>query len=520
MKILIARMNHETNTFSPVPTPLAAFGNHGPTYDAAAYHEHRGMRTAMSAFIDAAERAGAQLVTPISAAANPSGLVAREAYDAICDAIVAAAPGCDVVLLDLHGAMVAEQTADGEGDLLARVRAALPDAPIGVALDLHANVTQRMIDSADVIVSFKTYPHIDMYECGEHAARILFAQIEGRARPVLAWRQPPLMVHTLRSASAEGAMRRAIDAARAAEGEGMLAVSILSGFSLADIPAPCISVIVVGDGDPAAAEAVAERIGRQIWDDRADFVYHGAPLGESVAEAARLAHELGAARGTGGDVCTAPAAATGATADAAPASRPVLLLDHGDNCMSGGTCDTMDVLASALEQGLTGILSGPLCDPEAVAQMIAAGVGATVDIAIGNKRAAPKLGSAQARKAPFAATGVVRALSDGEYLITGPTYTGQRGYMGRTAVLDIGRATLVVCERTHEPWDLGVFESVGIDPRRARFVILKSRMYCRPVFVPIAAALVECDSRGVTSSDYALFPFERVTRPTYPLDPL
>lgn len=169
MKILIARMNHETNTFSPVATPLAAFGANGPAWGEDAYRENKSMRTAMAAFIDAAERAGAQIVTPVSAAANPSGPVAADAYDAICKAIVAAAPGCDALMLDLHGAMVAEHTPDGEGDLLERLRAALPDAPIAVALDLHGNVTQKMIDNADVIVSFKTYPHVDMYETGEHA---------------------------------------------------------------------------------------------------------------------------------------------------------------------------------------------------------------------------------------------------------------------------------------------------------------------------------------------------------------
>jgi microcystin degradation protein MlrC len=128
-------MNHETNTFSPVATPLEAFGRDGPSYGEAAWRENKGMQTAMAAFIDAAEREQAQIVTPVSASANPSGPVAAVAYDAICSAIVAAAPGCDAVLLDLHGAMVAENSADGEGDLLARMRAALPDAPIAVALD-------------------------------------------------------------------------------------------------------------------------------------------------------------------------------------------------------------------------------------------------------------------------------------------------------------------------------------------------------------------------------------------------
>ena len=287
MKLLIARMNHETNTFSPVATPLEAFGRNGPSYGEHAWRENKGMQTAMAAFIDAAEREHAQIVTPVSASANPSGPVAAAAYDAICNAIVDAAGGCDAVLLDLHGAMVAENSDDGEGELLARVRAALPDAPIGVALDLHGNVTQKMIDNADVIVSFKTYPHVDMYETGAHAARLLFDLIHQRTRPVIAWRQPPLLTHTLRSATAEGAMKRAVDAARAAEAEGMLAVSVLSGFSLADIAAPCISVVVVGDGDHAAADAVAERIARQIWDERDDFFYRSAPLASRRSPRAR-----------------------------------------------------------------------------------------------------------------------------------------------------------------------------------------------------------------------------------------
>jgi microcystin degradation protein MlrC len=245
--------------------------------------------------------------------------------------------------------------------------------------------------------------------------------------------------------------------------------------------------VVVGDGDHAAADRVAQRIAQQIWNDREDFFYRSAPLADSVAQAAALAKA---------------------------ADKPVLLLDHGDNCMSGGTCDTMDLLAEVLKQGLEGVVSGPLCDPEAVALLHKAGVGATVTLPVGNKLAS----EAVKPQAPLTLTGVVRGLTDGEYTISGPTYTGQRAFMGRAAVLDIGTATLVLTERTHEPWDLGVFESVGIDPRRARFLLLKSRMYCRPVFVPIAAALVECDSRGVTSSDYGLFDFERVKRPVYPLD--
>ncbi|MDH6595293.1 microcystin degradation protein MlrC [Variovorax sp. TBS-050B] len=490
MKVLIARLNHETNTFSPVPTPLAAFGPDGPSFGAQAWRDNKGMRTAMSAFIDLAEQAGAEVVTPVSASANPSGPVDAAAYATLTQCIVDAAPGCDAILLDLHGAMVAENSMDGEGDLLVRLRAAAPGVPIGVALDLHANVTPAMVANAEVIVGFKTYPHVDMYETGAHAGRLLFDLLAGRSRPAMRWHPLPLMAHTLRSASFTGAMQRAIEAARAAEqSEESLAVSIFAGFSLSDIEAPCMSVVVVDAVSPERAQATADRIGAQIWAEREAFVYRSEPLAESVARAKRLAE--------------------GAT-------RPVLLLDHGDNCMSGGSCDTMDVLQEALAQGLDGIGVGPLCDPEAVAALVAAGEGATVTVALGNKVSLAGIGLS---KRPVPTTGVVRRICNGEYVITGPTYTGQRSSMGRTVLFDTGAARIVVTERTQEPWDLGVFECTGHDPRSERFLLLKSRMYCRPVFEPISAALVECDSPGVTSSDYSLFPFSRVRRPVFPLDP-
>jgi microcystin degradation protein MlrC len=488
MKVLIARMNHETNTFSPVPTPLSAFGRNGPDYDEEALRRNDGARTAMGAFIDLARAHGADMVTPLSAWAYPSGPVDADAYDEMCARILAAVPGCDAIFLDLHGAMVARNSDDGEGDLLARVRAAAPGVPLAVALDLHGNVTPRMIDNADVIVSFKTYPHVDMYETGEHAGRLLWRMIAGDFHPVMAWRRLPLMTHTLRSATDAGAMRDAVQAARLAESQGLAAASVLAGFGLADIPHPCISVVVVADGDRALAEAAAERIAGGIWAQRDGFVYRSEPLSDSLSRAEAMARD---------------------------AKRPILLLDHGDNCNSGGTCDTTAVLEAALAHGMTNILAGVICDPEAVGRMAEAGVGARVTLSLGNKRSLAALGI-HAR--PMQVTGVVLAITDGEYVITGPTYTGMRVGMGRTAVLDLGDARVVVSEQTHEPWDLGVFESVGQDPRLARFLLLKSRMYCRPVFVPISDGLVECDSPGVTTSDYGIFPYAKRARPLYPLE--
>jgi microcystin degradation protein MlrC len=252
-------------------------------------------------------------------------------------------------------------------------------------------------------------------------------------------------------------------------------------------------VVVTGVDTPEggeAAQAVADRIAARIWEERAGFVYRSEPLAESLERAGALA---------------------------AQASRPVLLLDHGDNCMSGGTCDTMDVLVAALAHGLRDIAVGPLCDAEAVETLVRAGVGTSVTVPLGNKVALSALGM---RKEPVTVTGTVLAVSDGTYTATGPIYTGQRCSMGRTVLLDTGSARIVVTERPHEPFDIGVFQCVGLDPRTHRFVLLKSRMYCRPVFEPLAHALVECDSPGVTTSDYSVFPFAKVRRPVYPLDAL
>jgi len=489
MKILVARLNHETNTFSPIATPLKSFGDNGPLYGNEAYQASKNTRTGIAAFIDVLEQAGHEIVVACSATANPSGTVCAEAYTHLCNTIVSAAKGCDAVALDLHGAMVAENSEDGEGDLLERVRAALPHAPIAVALDLHGKMTDKIINNSDIVISFKTYPHVDMYETGAHAGRLLVDMINQRIKPTLAWRRLPLILNSLCSRTDIGPMHEAVELARAAESQGMLGVSVLAGFSLADIAAPCISVVVVSDNDPAAADAVAQRIAEFIWSKRSEFIYKNEPLEISVARAKEIA--------------------------AQPGRGPVLLLDHGDNCMSGGTCDDMNVLHEAVKQGLEDIVVGPICDPEAVEQLIQAGLHATVTLPVGDKVPLTQLG---VTNPPRPLTGVVSAISDGQYVVSGPTYTGQRIHMGRTVCLDLPQAKVMITETPQEHWDLGIFSHIGIDAPSHRFILLKSRMYCRPVFVPIAKALVECDGGGVTGADYTRFPYKKLTRPVYPFD--
>ena len=490
MRVVIAQMQHETNTFSPVPTPWEAFGKHGPWTGREALEAVDGTRVPMAAFLDLARKERAQIATPVAAWAYPSGPVDGAAYDRICGLVCdAVRAGCDALFLDLHGAMVVEgRTDDGEGSLLERIRAMAPDLPIAVSLDLHANVTERMVRNCTVIAGYKTYPHVDGYEAGELAGRLLWRHLKGQIRPVMAWGNRPLLAHTLRQNTDESPMRDFVEAARAAEREGLLAATAFGGFQLADIPEAGISAVVVADGDGAAARAACEAILDAAWRHKEEFVYRGRPLEEALAEAKRLGE------GSGG---------------------PVLLLDHADNCMSGATQDAMHVLQAALRLGLAGIAMGPVRDPEAVARMTEAGIGNRVTLPVGGKADMPAIGR---KGEPLQLTGIVRNVTDGEYTVTGPQFTGTRCYMGRTAVLDTGAAQIVVTERNQEPWDRGVFESVGIRPEKQRYLLLKSRMYFRPVFLPIAKGMVLCDGVGVASSDWKQFEYRKVRRPIYPLD--
>lgn len=490
MKFVIAQMQHETNTFSPVPTPWEVFGPDGPYLGEAAYRAMKGTRLPMAAFIDLAEAAGARIDTPLAAWANPSGPVDGKGYDRMCEVICAAvAKGCDAVLLDLHGAMVvADRTDDGEGTLLERIRAIAPEVPIAVSLDLHANVTERMVRLSTVIAGYKTYPHVDQYEAGHLAGSILLRALRGEVRPVIAWGNVPLLAQTLKQNTGESPMRDCVEAARAAEQHGLLAATAFGGFQQADIHDAGLSAVVVADGDRGAAQTACREILDIAWRQKEAFIYRGEPIEQAIARAKRLGEE------TGG---------------------PVLLLDHADNCASGATQDTMYVLKEALRQGLAGIAVAPVRDPEAVATLTAAGVGAKVTLRVGGKMDMPAI---KMRGEPLELTGTVRALTDGEYTITGPQFHGMRCFMGRTAVLDTGAAQVVITERNQEPWDVGVFTSVGIDPARQRFLLLKSRMYFRPVFLPLAKGMVFCDSYGVGSSDWTLFDYRHIRRPIYPLD--
>jgi microcystin degradation protein MlrC len=295
-----------------------------------------------------------------------------------------------------------------------------------------------------------------------------------------------MMTSTLVHTPSRQPMKDIMDMAIAAESTGaMLNASVFGGFPHADIPHISCSAVVVCDGRTEAGRALVDRLLDTAWERRAAFLYEGAPLASQVAHARTL--------GEG----------------------PIVLVDHGDNTASGGTQDVMRVIEEVMRQGLDDVVAGPICDPASVARILASGTAASVTLPLGGKIDMPQINLAGQ---PLTITGKVARITDGEFVVTGPMATGTRVRMGKTAVLDTGAVQIVVSERRSEPFDLGVFTHCGIDPRRKRYVLIKSRQHFRAGFEPIARHIVMCDGDGVTSSDLRLFTYKNRRRPLYPFE--
>src|SRR3990170_2192688 len=338
-KIVVAMMMHETNTFSPVPTPLASFR---PLAGEAAVEEFQDTNTQLGGFLHVAHEIGAEITVPLAAGAHPSGYVERAAYEDMCDAIVGAIRnGCDAAFLALHGAMVAEHVDDGEGELLRRIRAAAPRLPIAVALDFHSHMTARMVEHATVITGYRTYPHVDMGETGQRAGRTLVRALRGEVVPVMVWGARPMMTSTLVHTPSRQPMKDIVDLAIAAEASGaVLNASVFGGFPHADVPHLSCSAVLVCDRRADEGRALLERLLDLAWERREAFLYRGAPLATQIAHARTL--------GEG----------------------PIVLVDHGDNTASGGTQDVMSVIEEVTTQGLEDVVAGPICDPASVKKII------------------------------------------------------------------------------------------------------------------------------------------------------
>ncbi len=334
-RFVIALIKHETNTFSPIATPLSAFGHgNGPSYGEDARQAFAGSNTPFAAFLDIARREGAEAVTPVAAESWPSNAATRATFEALLEPLEAAVrAGCDACFLDLHGAMVVEGCDDAEGEILRRLRRIRPDLPIAVTFDYHTNLSPDIVANATVITGYKTYPHVDMYEAGLLAGDILARSLRGAVRPVMAWGWLPLVSSVMRHAPEDGPSGDILAYARAMEKSGrVLAATLLPGFA-------------------ACRHALSPACPRWSLPMR----WLGGAGGGAGSVRSHARHRLGAARRI-----RVPSGAAGAigragarTRDASAQTGPILLIDHCDNCGSGGAQDVMLVVEEILRQNWT-----------------------------------------------------------------------------------------------------------------------------------------------------------------------
>jgi microcystin degradation protein MlrC len=382
--------------------------------------------------------------------------------------------------------MVTEDHEDGEGELLAQLRASVgPDMPIAVTLDPHANATERMCALAEIVVSYKTYPHVDIRETGRHAAAILHRAMAGEIRPRTLRLSLPLMEEANSGRTDVGAMIARIAKARAYEQEaGVFAVSINAGFGLADIAEVGPTVLVTAEGEMAAHRRFAKEIADDIWARRREVI--NAFLSVEEAAAAAKAHA-----GMGG---------------------PLVIADYADNPGGGGYGDATNLLRALLDAGVENACFGALIDPEAASILHRHTVGSAMTLAIGGKTDARFGGG------PLEVTGTLKHLSDGRYVGTGPMIGGLAKSFGLTAVLEVGGVAILIASLSSQILDLEQFRAFGIEPSEKRVVALKSMQHFRAAYAPIAAEIITCDSGALCTPDLTKLPFSAVRRPIFPLD--
>ena len=489
-RIAIAGILHESNTFASKLTRLSDFeaaatcrGDEIEAEFGQAAHEVGG-------FFAGAKEYGLELVPTLVANATPSGTVAAEAFETLTLELIERlreAGEFDGLLLALHGAMVSEDYPDADAEVLRRVRAALgPDLPVVVTHDAHANVAPEEIALSDALVIYKEVPHVDQRERGRQAAAIMARITKHGVRPAQAIEKPPLLYNILFHNTSKPPMALLVDELKRMEREDprILAASAAVGYQYADVPQMGPSIVVVTDGDEELARGEARRLAAMMWEHRLQMSLD-LPDAEEAVRRARQAE-----------------------------SKPVVLVDLGDNIGGGSAGDGTTILEELLRQGAKGFVV-PLYDPAAVESAVRAGVGGLFEMSVGGK-------SDSLHGKPLEVRGWVKLLCDGKYVETAARHGGAR-YLdqGMTAVIELqdgaGRepSFILINSKRHPPFSLGQLTSAGLQPEARAILVVKAAVAFRAAYEPIAGEIIEVDTPGLTAVNPARFSYERARGDLY-----
>jgi microcystin degradation protein MlrC len=477
-RVLIAELKQETSTFNPAPTCYYDFRiMDGPDV----ITSYRSTKTEISGAIDVFEADGRiELVPTLAAASVSGGPIVTADLDRLLGEFAEAVSehrDVDAAYICLHGAMAGEDEDDPEGRVLTDIRSILGDSPIVVSLDLHAVITDRMVDAADILVPFHTYPHVDQYETGERAARNLIRLLDGTVKPTTARVKLPMLVRGDELITATGRFGEAIRMCQAVEDSAAgLAAGVIIGNAFTDVPALQTNVLVTTNNDPAAADREAERIGRFMWENRELFQADLTSLDDAIATAL-------------------------------DSQGLVVFSDAADATASGASGDSNAILKGLLAARFPKRALVPIVDAPAVAAAFDVGVGEVLDVPLGGTRD-------PGRFQPVTVKARVKSLHDGDFAYE----DGTAAEAGMVAVLVSGTIHILATERSVYVVGRRVFQAHGLEPADFDLVVVKSPNGFRTWYESIASKIVPVDVPGSTSANLKSLPFQHCVRPIFPLD--
>jgi microcystin degradation protein MlrC len=480
LKILVAGFQHETNTFAPSKATYESFVR-GEDFPSLVRGEDvlslLDVNIPIGGFIKHVQAHGNEVLPVIWAGAGASAHTTEDAYERIAGEILEAVKrkNYDAIYLDLHGAQVTEHLDDGEGELLARVRAIVGrEIKISVSLDSHANVTDQMLELADAVVAYRTYPHVDMADTGRRAAELLLHLVSSRAPLHRAARRIPFLIPVNAMSTMLQPARGVYDLLEQQEG-AVTSLSFAPGFSAADFP-ECGATVWGYGSDRDAIERAVERIYQHIVDAEQAWSVEFEDADNAVVRAIAIART---------------------------AKRPVILADTQDNPGVGGNSNTTGLLKALIRHGAKDAAIGLICDAKAAAAAHAAGVGAEISIDLGGCAEVPG-------DSPLTARFQVETLSDGKLIYGGPMMNGKQANLGPTACLKIDDIRIVVTSAKAQLLDRNMYRTVGIDPEKMRILVNKSSVHFRADFAAISEEIIVVASPGPFLADPTALPWKHL----------
>lgn len=484
-RVLIGSVFHETNTFWPYPTGHQEFEKHDFLQKEEMLKKFRGTRTPLGGLIEVMDCEGVEIVPSLAALAEPSGIVTKDVFDTIKSIITSdckEAGHLDGILLSLHGAMVTEEDEDGEGALLAAIRRIVGDQiPIIATLDLHTNLSQRMVDHATAFFPYREYPHADMYARGLDAGNAMAKMLRGEVCPVMRWKRIPILPSLIATAE-ESYEPIAKVLSHYNEMTEVLSANYLHAFYLSDTSESASSVLVITDGDDQLAESAV-----------------------AAVEAVALANKEALS-------CMKTYSVDEAVAELSTVDGTAVFADVTDNPGSGSSSDGTTLLRRLLELKVDHAAVATIYDPESVEKCHRAGVGAWVELSLGGKKSPEKLGE------PIKCRAYVKLLSDGVFYNRGPMHGGVRFDLKRSAVVLINGISVIIGSNPVQAYDIEVFQSHGLMLNDFRVLVVKSAVHYRAAFGSKCAKMFPINCPGMVELDQKKIFYQNIPRPVYPLD--